>query len=397
MNVDVSLGSRSYRIVVASGALATVGPRLRELSVGARAALVSDGAVARLYGETLMASLETAGLTVAPIEGPEGGAAKTLAIPQHCWNQLLAGGLGPPTAPRPLGGRGRVGPPQGFRGRPGRWGGRAPSRTQLRPHHRPRARGRHGVRALRPRRGGLAGHRRRGAPRAGARRRRRRDGRTAGTAAGSARAPRPCRGDRRGARRGGDRPRQEGEGRPRPLRAGAQDRRVPSGLRRPGRRRPRGHRVPRIVMPEVGLTTQTSAPYNRLAMSENDQAIVGAIRRQEERLARDPTSLAFAQLAHLYRKAGRTRDAVALCRDGLARYPHYTTARLILAKALAADEQLAAALVELNAILEVSPKDLQCHLLSAEVHRRLGHIDEAGEPLEAAAAGQPGGSATPGR
>jgi tetratricopeptide (TPR) repeat protein len=144
------------------------------------------------------------------------------------------------------------------------------------------------------------------------------------------------------------------------------------------------------VTPEVGLTTQTSAPYNRLAMPVNDQAIVGAIRRHEERLARDPASLAFAQLADLYRKAGRTRDAVALCRDGLARYPHYTTARLILAKALAADEQLAAALVELNAILEVSPKDLQGHLLSAEVHRRLGHIDEAVKHLEAAADLDPG-------
>jgi len=125
-------------------------------------------------------------------------------------------------------------------------------------------------------------------------------------------------------------------------------------------------------------------------MPVNDQASAGAIRRQEERLARDPTSLAFAQLADLYRKAGRTRDAVALCRDGLARYPHYTTARLILAKALAADEQLTAALVELNAILEVSPKDLQCHLLSAEVHRRLGHIDEAVKHLEAAADRDPG-------
>ena len=144
------------------------------------------------------------------------------------------------------------------------------------------------------------------------------------------------------------------------------------------------------MTPEVGLTTQTSAPYNRLAMPVNDQAIVGAIRRQEERLSRDPASLAFAQLADLYRKAGRTRDAVALCRDGLARYPHYTTARLILAKALAADEQLAAALVELNAILEVSPKDLQCHLLSAEVHRRLGHIDEAVKHLDAAADLDPG-------
>ena len=51
----------------------------------------------------------------------------------------------------------------------------------------------------------------------------------------------------------------------------------------------------------------------------------------------------IAQLADLYRKAGRAREAVALCRDGLARYPHYTTAQLILAKALAADGQLAAA------------------------------------------------------
>jgi tetratricopeptide (TPR) repeat protein len=124
-------------------------------------------------------------------------------------------------------------------------------------------------------------------------------------------------------------------------------------------------------------------------MPGEDQAIVGAIRRQEERLARDPASLAFAQLADLYRKAGRTRDAVALCRNGLTRYPHYTTARLILAKALVADGQLAPAQVELEAILDVSPKDVQSHRLVAEVQRRLGHIDEAVRHLEAAIALDP--------
>ena len=143
-------------------------------------------------------------------------------------------------------------------------------------------------------------------------------------------------------------------------------------------------------MPEAGLTTQTAAPYNRLAMPVDDQAIVGAIRRQEERLARDPASLAFAQLADLYRKAGRTREAVALCRDGLVRYPHYTTARLILAKALAGDGQLAPALAELKVILDTSPRDVQCHRLAAEVHRRLGHIDEAVHHLETAADLDPG-------
>lgn len=124
-------------------------------------------------------------------------------------------------------------------------------------------------------------------------------------------------------------------------------------------------------------------------MLGDDQTIVGAIRRQEERLARDPASLAFAQLADLYRKAGRTRDAVALCRNGLTRYPHYTTARLILAKALVADGQLAPAQVELEAILEMSPKDVQCHRLAAEIQRRLGHIDEAVRHLEAAVAFDP--------
>jgi len=124
-------------------------------------------------------------------------------------------------------------------------------------------------------------------------------------------------------------------------------------------------------------------------MLGDDQTIVGAIRRQEERLARDPASLAFAQLADLYRKAGRTRDAVALCRNGLTRYPHYTTARLILAKALVADGQLAPAQVELEAILEANPKDVQCHRLAAEIQRRLGHIDEGVRHLEAAVALDP--------
>ena len=125
-------------------------------------------------------------------------------------------------------------------------------------------------------------------------------------------------------------------------------------------------------------------------MPGEDQTIVDAIRRQEERLARDPASLAFAQLADLYRKAGRTRDAVALCRNGLTRYPHYTTARLILAKALVADGQLAPAQIELEAILEASPQDAQCQRLAAEIQRRLGHIDDAVRHLEAAVALDPG-------
>lgn len=125
-------------------------------------------------------------------------------------------------------------------------------------------------------------------------------------------------------------------------------------------------------------------------MPSDDPALASAIHRQEDRLHRDPGSLAFAQLADLYRKAGRMRDAIALCHAGLVRYPHYTTARLILAKALAAEGELVQALAETRAILEVSPRDVQCLRLAAEIHRRLGRIDDAVTCLDVAVRLDPG-------
>ena len=113
MIVDVNLGSRSYRIVVASGALQSVGERLRELRLGSRAALVSDGAIMRLYGKTVVASLESAGFTVTTIDVPEGEAAKTLAVAEHCWDRLLTAGLDRTSTVLALGG-GAVGDVAGF-------------------------------------------------------------------------------------------------------------------------------------------------------------------------------------------------------------------------------------------------------------------------------------------
>ena len=124
-------------------------------------------------------------------------------------------------------------------------------------------------------------------------------------------------------------------------------------------------------------------------MSADDSAAAAAIRRQEERLARDPGSLAFAQLADLYRKSGRIEEAILLCREGLARYPDYTTARLILAKALVARESFVEALEQIDGLLVLTPDAAQCHRLAAEVHRRCGDIDPAVRHLETAVALDP--------
>jgi len=122
----------------------------------------------------------------------------------------------------------------------------------------------------------------------------------------------------------------------------------------------------------------------------DDPATLSAIRRYEERLAKDPTSLAFAPLADAYRKTGRTRDAIRLCREGLERFPQYVTARLILAKALLDEGDGDGALTEVQAILADRPHEAQAHRLAGELHRRAGELGEAVRHLEQAVRLDPG-------
>jgi len=113
MIVSVDLGPRSYSIVVEAGALGSVGERLRALGVGRRAALVTDPAIMRLHGAAVAASLERAGFALTVIEVPEGEAAKTLAVAEHCWDRVLAAGLDRTSTVLGLGG-GAVGDLAGF-------------------------------------------------------------------------------------------------------------------------------------------------------------------------------------------------------------------------------------------------------------------------------------------
>jgi 3-dehydroquinate synthase len=113
MIIPVRLGARAYDVVVERGALGTLGARVRGLGVGSRAALVSSSSVLRLHGKQAVESLEAAGLTVVPVEVPDGEAAKTLAVAGHCWNALLEAGLDRTSTVVALGG-GAVGDLAGF-------------------------------------------------------------------------------------------------------------------------------------------------------------------------------------------------------------------------------------------------------------------------------------------
>jgi 3-dehydroquinate synthase len=113
MVIPVDLGNRSYSIVVEPGALASVGTRLRELRVGSRAVVMTDAAILRAHGAAVVGGLEAAGLSVTVLEVPEGEAAKTLAVAEHCWDRLLAAGADRTSTILALGG-GAVGDLAGF-------------------------------------------------------------------------------------------------------------------------------------------------------------------------------------------------------------------------------------------------------------------------------------------
>lgn len=162
-------------------------------------------------------------------------------------------------------------------------------------------------------------------------------------------------------------------------------------------------------MVETSVDSPGEPTYNKVAMGERqptragespgaqspvgpapvvevaEEPSAGTIRRYEERLAKDPASLAWAPLADAYRKAGRTREAIGLAREGLDRFPHYHTARLILAKAHLDEGNGEAALAELTAILAAGARDAEVHRLASELHRKAGRLAEAVAHLAEAA------------
>jgi len=104
---------------------------------------------------------------------------------------------------------------------------------------------------------------------------------------------------------------------------------------------------------------------------------VDDIRQLEARLAREPSSQAFAALAEVYRRGGRAEEAVALCRQGLERYPAYSTTRFILAKALLDREEIASARSEVERFLASEPDHEPALRLAAECALRLAQPREA--------------------
>jgi tetratricopeptide (TPR) repeat protein len=105
-----------------------------------------------------------------------------------------------------------------------------------------------------------------------------------------------------------------------------------------------------------------------------DNARIEELRR---RVQRDKASIAFAQLAEEYRRAGRFAEAIGTCRTGLAHHPGYLSAHVTLGRALIETGELELAQDELTRVHAAAPENLAAIKGLAEIHHRRGERREA--------------------
>ena len=111
--VMVNLGERSYPICIGAGTLERIGPRLQELELGRRVAVVTNPVVARLYREPVTQSLEAAGFEPTVLQVPDGEEHKNLAWLAFLYDRLADARLDRGCAIVALGG-GVIGDLSGF-------------------------------------------------------------------------------------------------------------------------------------------------------------------------------------------------------------------------------------------------------------------------------------------
>jgi Tfp pilus assembly protein PilF len=101
------------------------------------------------------------------------------------------------------------------------------------------------------------------------------------------------------------------------------------------------------------------------------------IEELRRRVHRDKASIAFAQLAEEYRRAGRFAEAIETCRNGLAHHPDYLSAHVTLGRAFIETGELQLAQAELTRVHGAAPENLAAIKGLAEIHHRRRERPEA--------------------
>lgn len=108
------------------------------------------------------------------------------------------------------------------------------------------------------------------------------------------------------------------------------------------------------------------------------------IEQLEQRLAADPNSRMFVQLAEEYRKAGLLDNAIEVCEEGLKKHPDYPSAQVALGRALLEAESYDRACEQFEAVLAKIPDNILANKFLGETYHRLGRYEDAIKKYEVA-------------
>jgi predicted regulator of Ras-like GTPase activity (Roadblock/LC7/MglB family)/cytochrome c-type biogenesis protein CcmH/NrfG len=101
------------------------------------------------------------------------------------------------------------------------------------------------------------------------------------------------------------------------------------------------------------------------------------IKELSKKLAQNPDSMVFVQLADAHRRAGDLEQSVQVCQQGLERHPTYTTARAILGRNFLDLGRLDEAEAEFRKIEVADPENIMAHRMLGQISMQKGLYAEA--------------------
>jgi len=102
-------------------------------------------------------------------------------------------------------------------------------------------------------------------------------------------------------------------------------------------------------------------------------------RSLESALKEHPGSLLFARLADAYRKEGNILQAIELCNSGIARYPEYVTARILLGRCYLEQQQADLAVKEFTTACSIDRRNHVAIKMLADTFIQQGMEEKAGD------------------